>query len=252
MNHILKPERAILVHGVQSRALSVIADDKTGRILNQSILSTREYTERGAKYRITGRLRFDDECHNGHESFSITADIHEWRNGAWREYTGGCCHDEIARRFPEWAHLIPWHLTSTDGPMHYEANTVYLAGNRDCHGLLAGEFRQHTSRGPHQADGVPGVPHWELDRPDMRDVYATEKPAPVVLEWKPSGRTGEGKARELEAARRAAVWPDATDAELMQEPDALRAALAARLPALLARFKADMLACGFVWPAVAQ
>lgn len=45
----------------------------------------------------------------------------------WVEDSGGCIHDEVAKHFPELAHLIKWHLSSTDGPMHYVANTVYWA-----------------------------------------------------------------------------------------------------------------------------
>lgn len=63
---------------------------------------------------------------------------------------------------------------------------------------------------------------------------------------------GEGKERQLDAARRAAVWPEATDAELMQEPEALKAQLSARLPALLAEFRADMERIGFVYEAPAR
>jgi hypothetical protein len=57
----------------------------------------------------------------------------------------------------------------------------------------------------------------------------------------------EGKARDLDGARRAAVWPDATDAELMAEPAELRAALEARLPGLIDAFRADMAAAGLAW-----
>lgn len=93
----------------------------------------------------------------------------------------GCIHETIAAAFPELAPFIKWHLVSTDGPMHYVANTVYLAG-----------------------------------------------------------------ARELDAARSAAIWPDATDAELCS--DNLKNLLAARLPALMNEFKRDMLTLGFNWP----
>ena len=60
----------------------------------------------------------------------------------------------------------------------------------------------------------------------------------------------EGKVRELDTARRAAIWPEATDAELMQEPEALRAQLQARLPALMEAFRADVAAAGLVFPEV--
>ena len=69
-------------------------------------------------------VRYDDECGNGHNSFAITADIrpvdHRRGGGA-----GGCLHDEVAKHFPELAPFIKWHLCSSDGPMHYIANTVY-------------------------------------------------------------------------------------------------------------------------------
>jgi hypothetical protein len=243
MGKILRQEQAITAMGTEARAFAVYQDDG-GLISSQKIKLSGMWRERGKEYRIVVTLRFDDECHNKHETFSMTADIRE--NG--REYMGGCCHDEIVRQFPTLAPLVKWHLCSMDGPMHYLANTVYLAGERDCWGMLKGEFRQHTSRGPHQNDGVAGVPNWKLKIPGWRecDVYANEKPAPVVCEWEPCGRTGEGKARELDAARRAAIWPDATDAELCA-PD-LKARLVARLPGLLADFKAAMLGAGFLWP----
>jgi hypothetical protein len=57
----------------------------------------------------------------------------------------------------------------------------------------------------------------------------------------------EGKARDLAAARSAAAWPEATDEELCAEPAVLREALERRLPALLAAFRADVEACGFLW-----
>lgn len=130
---------------------------------------------------ITATVRYDDECGNGHNSFSITAEIvaKDKRRG-W--LAGGCCHDEVAAAFPGLAPLIKWHLTSTDGPMHYEANTIYHA-----------------------------------------------------------------ESRNFAAARSGAVWPDATDAELSQEPEALRAQLRARLPALMADFKAAVESLGFTY-----
>jgi hypothetical protein len=87
-----------------------------------------EYTEDGRKYRITATVCHDDSCRNGHNTFSITGDIDVWRNGRWAEDSGGTVHTEIAEHFPELAPHIKWHLTSTDGPMHYVANTLYWLG----------------------------------------------------------------------------------------------------------------------------
>lgn len=134
--------------------------------------------------------------------------------------------------------------------MYYFENTLFHAGDRDHWGLRKGEFRQHKSRGKLQAGGVEGVPCWDLvvPEPDARMyVYANEKPAPVVCEWIAHGITGEGKARDLDAARRCAIWPEATDAELSVEPEELKAALLARLPSLLAEFRAAVESLGFVF-----
>lgn len=89
----------------------------------------KSYSEHGHIFRITVGVRHDDECGNGHNSFAITATIDEkLGNGRWVDHMGGCCHEEVAKHFPELAPLIKWHLTSTDEPMHYIANTLYWLG----------------------------------------------------------------------------------------------------------------------------
>lgn len=135
----------------------------------------------GANAAMTVTVRYDDQCGNGHNAFAITAEVRRPRRS--RIEAGGCMHAEIARLFPELAPYIKWHLVSSDGPMHYIANTVYMAG--------------------------------------------------------------EGKPRDLNLARQAAVWPDASDAELMS--DNLAERLAARLPALMLEFKAAVESLGFVY-----
>lgn len=254
-NDIIRAERHVSVLGLDARAFGVVADTGTGRILNQRIqLPYRSFREKDRTQRISVTLRFDDECNNGHETFSIVGTISEERGDrGLREVASGCCvHDEIAEHFPELRHLIKWHLTGTDGPMYYLANTLFLAGDLDCHGLAKGEVRQIRN-------GRNGELCWEqvaID-PDGNAVPLSqiprtaegEKPADSWrLEWRPWCRTGIGKAREFEAARRAAVWPEATDEELSRPRAELEEALKARLPPLLAAFKADMLACGFLWP----
>ncbi len=204
--------------------------------------------------------RYDDSCRNGAPSFAITGTVWRPARGGPEEdrafISGGCIHDEIARAFPEVAHLIPWHLAGADGPMHYITNTVYMAGDRDHKGLRAGERRQILGRnGPCWTLRIMAEDGTESDLPGVwanSAQGAEPPPVPGRLEWRPNCWIGEGKARDLAAARAAAVWPDATDAELMAEPDELRAALAARLPALLERFRADMLAAGFMLESPAE
>ena len=88
---------------------------------------------------LVASVRFDDECKNGHNTFSITADLYDETHQNGEEYVFnsmgkeryltacGCQHDLVTKHFPELAPLIKWHLTSTDGPLHYVADTVYHA-----------------------------------------------------------------------------------------------------------------------------
>lgn len=208
------------------------------------------YRALGKNEKIIVRLGFDDECRNGHHTFSITGELRDTRYSGDRGYiTGGCIHDRIAKHVPELSPLIKWHLCSTDGPMHYIANTVYQAGDRDCYGLRKGESRQVVN-------GRTKLPCWRLEYSGgdpshkVRDIFDGHEPPDSVplLKWVPLTHDGEGKERDLDAARSCAVWPDATDDQLTQEPDDLRAALSARLPGLIADFRHTMVdLCGFEW-----
>ena len=228
MNKIIKPESPINCLGVASRAIGVVANTETGRILNQKIGATRYYSEEGRKYRISVELRFDDQCKNGHESFAITAIIRE-NDG---EYMGGCCHDEIAQHFPEFAPLIKWHLTSTDGPMHYIANTMYHA---DEHGPdkawvhLTGKDPLSIQNEKERIVGYVGA----------AKAREAESAPGYRVQWDEK----TAKVANLEYARKSACWPDATIEQLRD-----KSALEARLPSLLAEFKSAMMSAGFIWP----
>jgi len=137
---IIKPEHAGQINNVDGRFHNVIADDV--RIYNQKWTSERRTIESGdwKGYQIQCFIRFDDKCKNGHSSFSITGEI---TNASDRRRDDasccGCIHDEIQKYFPELASLIQWHLVSTDSPMHYTANTLSHAGDKDCWGRRVGE-----------------------------------------------------------------------------------------------------------------
>lgn len=76
------------------------------------------------KETVVVKARYDDTCKNGHNSLGVTCDIYENR----RDVGGGCNHELIEKLMPEMAPLIKWHLVSTDGPLHYIANTLYWVG----------------------------------------------------------------------------------------------------------------------------
>jgi hypothetical protein len=194
----------------------------------------------GKNAMITAKVRYDDQCGNGHNTFSITAEVVTPESKRRQDIeAGGCLHEEIARVFPELAPFIKWHLVSSDGPMHYPGNAIYHASNRDHRGLLKGEKKQ-------LANGRTKQPVWERimrDDKGNRVTYSSsnwvdsdEKPTETLTaQWEPVWITGEGKERELNHARSSAVWPEATDEELMS-PD-LKEKLEARLPALMEEFR---------------
>ena len=73
------------------------------------------------------KIRLNDECKNGHEDFSITADVDEKNDrGMWREYMGGCCHEHILSLRPDLAPFVALHLSDCTGyPMHGMENAFY-------------------------------------------------------------------------------------------------------------------------------
>ena len=184
--------------------------------------------------KIIAEVRFDDDCGNGHNTFSITGSIYE---GKSREpIMCGCIHDEIREHFPELAPFIKFHLCSTDGPLHYLANTLYLAGDTDHWGLKKGEI-QHLKGGKSQK------PMWKLPYIKSEWVHSDEKPpTPEPIDWEPVTRIGEGIEPDLEGARSVAIWEDAT-LEQLQDGEAL----AERLPALLDEFRKAVESLGFTY-----
>jgi hypothetical protein len=152
-------------------------------------------------------------------------------------------HDEVVKHFPELAPFIKWHLCSSDGPMHYVANTLYHAGDRDYNGLRKGEVRQIKN-------GRTGKLSWILEGNTRLEKYIdsdTQPTGTVVLNYKPWNRIGDGKDRELDLARSSAIWPEATDQQLCAEPEELKQMLLERLPTLIEDFKKAVESLGFVF-----
>ena len=241
-NPIIAHETARDVLGVPGRyfGATVSPKNKPGCFTRQRWVSIgRPIAGYGKGALLSVEIRFDDECGNGHNTFAITAEVK--RPGERDIEAGGCLHDDIAQVFPELAPLIVWHLVSTNGPMHYIANTTYLAGDLDCNGLRKGEERQLRN-------GKTGALCW-IKNGGCTQYHDGDAPPTDALapEWKPWMRTGEGKERQLDSARSAACWPDAPDSILCSDKATLTAALMDRLPSLLRNFKAAMLACGFLW-----
>ncbi len=60
-------------------------------------------------------------------------------------------------------------------------------------------------------------------------------------------RYSEGKEPDLEAARRSAIWPEATDEQLRLPEEQVKELLLARLPKLMEDFRKEMEGLGFVY-----
>lgn len=99
------------------------------------------FKENNINHRIVCNVRYDDECGNCHNSFSITGTIYSDESSSNERYfvTGGCIHEDISKHFPELKHLVKWHSTNSDGPLYYVDNTTYHARDREHKGKEIGE-----------------------------------------------------------------------------------------------------------------
>jgi len=189
-------------------------------IKNQKITKTRTL----GNERLTVTIRHDDECGNGHNTFAITGDLAHLRRGVWLEDSFGMLHDEVTRFFPDLAPLLKWHLCSTDGPMHYVANSIY-----------------HARAIPKEQ----GQWYFYLEDNLIKIVNREEREKFIArygtwAEFKPYYNT-MAKDPDLAAARSCAIWPEAELADFTEEN------LLVRLPALMEEFKTAVESLGLVY-----
>lgn len=190
---------------------------------NQVKTVSKNITYMGQQRVMTVTLRYDDECKNGHNTFSITGDISTLSRKT--SIVCGCIHDEIKEFFPELEKYIKWHLCSSDAPMYYIANTLY-------HASIVPEY-------------VPDV--WEayIENTCIKKVNVFEKAVLQAkygsnIQFKPVKNINH-KAADLEAARQSAIWPDASIEDFTKEK------LLARLPDLIEAFAQDIEELGFIF-----
>ena len=191
----------------------------------------------GDTMKIECTIRYDDQCGNGHNSFSITGSVYRI-NQSWSSQnpeTCGCIHDDIKRAFPELEKYIKWHGINSNGPSFYIANTMYHARQHSakmCHIVTLGAAKKLTTclkyteitnaqkciDEIHESTGL---------KKELISIHVDEKTA---------------KESDIEAARDTAIWPDAT-LEQLNNKDALEA----RLPALIEEFKLVIEELGMVY-----
>ena len=206
----------------------------------------RLYEYGGRKCMITARVRFDDECGNRHNTFSITGEIYsavELENG-WGQIktdrsfqAGGCIHEDVAKAFPELAPLIKWHLCSSDGPMHYVANTMYHVLE---HGTTMAWVYYEGKHDPLGIDDEKKKVVGYLMRKEIEEKKIETTPG-YTVRWDEK----TVKVRNLDHARSSACWPEATDEDLTAP--GLKERLEARLPQLMIDFRVAVESLGFTW-----
>ena len=96
-----------------------------------SYTASKNYVENGTTYRIDVKIQLTDECKNGVCHWSITADIYgRRRNGRFVWCSGGCCHNEISKHFPEFSKFVALHLSDCYGtPLYAVENGYYHMKN---------------------------------------------------------------------------------------------------------------------------
>ncbi len=201
------------------------------------VYGPKVYQEGGHQYRITATVRYDDQCGNGHNSFAITTAIYRSIHGQWMEDSFGCCHEAIAKRFPELAPFIKWHGMTSEGPTHYVANTVYHASQ---HGATHAWVYYAGNADPLKLGGAEDRLLGYLKAFDAQKAVG-------VTGYRVQWDEKTIKVANFDHARSTAVWPEATDAELSVDAATLTAALLARAPALCESFKRDVESLGMVF-----
>lgn len=92
---------------------------------------SKRYIQAGTTFKINVKILLADDCKNNICDWSITADIYEQRkNGCFVWCTGGCCHEEILKHFPQFKMFVELHLSNHYGaPMYPVENGFYHITN---------------------------------------------------------------------------------------------------------------------------
>lgn len=176
-------------------------------------------------------LRYDDDCGNGHNSFSITGSLYETGKRSDKYcITCGCIHDIIKELAPEYTKYIKWHLMSSDEPLHYVANTIYWATKQDEHTnfvyLKDEEFNFKELIGIYKDEQIPL----------LKKKYGSDN---IIVEVKQSEYNRDAN---IENARSSAICEDATLEQLQSKEW-----LIARIPQLREDFIKAVEELGFTY-----
>lgn len=202
---------------------------------------------------IIAKVRFNDECGNGHNTLSVTGELYNSahfcgepsveNSKGKKRWLGscGCIHEELIEHFPDLREAILFHGCTTDGPLYYLENTLY-------HALQHGPTHAWVYYLGKRASDPLGL--GDYDEKKRLLGYFTEFDAKKAIgapgysvEWDQK----TAKERNLDHARSTAIWPEATDEELSVPREELKCALVNRLLPLMERFKKCVESLGFTY-----
>ena len=213
----MRSENPHTINGVEGRLLTV----KSPGVRNSLCFDSQLWQSRSravprewgypVRAHMAVNIRHDDQCNNGRNSFSVTAEI--FVPGFRDIEAGGQLTDEIRQLFPELAPLLRWHLCDTHGPLYYISNTLYWLGYQGFCGTGAGD--------PPNLEHARSTAVW----PDLPESMI----CPADLR-----RDAVGASNRQERGKIARTVTEA---------------LEARLPALMAEFIADVEEAGLMFVA---
>lgn len=111
------------------KTTSILSEVKEAKKVNAlRYRVAKVYTEGKDIFKIAVNINLDDDCKNGCCDWSITADIYrKAKNNRWYHYSGGCCHEEIQKHFPEFQKFVNLHLSDYCGaPLYAVENGYYI------------------------------------------------------------------------------------------------------------------------------
>jgi hypothetical protein len=185
---------------------------------NSRTITTEYRKVPGEHYHGRLRLRYDDSCGNGRNTFSIALET---------KVNSNYQRDSIRKVFPEYSNLLKWSMTSTDGPWGY-MDALYHAEDKRIEAKTSLEAAKVKVIAYKQENGH--LPCREHASNYTRELQRLNTWAGI---W--ADRLDKAEGPDLKAARVCAVAPEAT-LEQLQDVDWLKA----RLPELIESFKADM------------
>ena len=159
------------------------------------------YKEERSNSEITVRVtvRLDDECKNGHEDFSVTADVYQYGKPKIDKYMVccGCCHEDILQLFPEFKQFVDLHLCDVNGaPMYAVSNGFYHIGNNPDKWV---EYNHLTQEEAKQMPLVENEKHYQylLNKLGVLDRWKAEAQAAIKALELLTGNEFKSKATKL-------------------------------------------------------